>query len=175
MTGIPRVPDADETSYNTPMKWFVLGAVLALALACGDGDSSSNGGVGGTGGNASGGIQGGAGTGDGGEGSGGSQGSAGAGGAVASGGAGVLPDPYGKCDGNKGDVDCPVPESICTPSGCMPPCDSFDGGGALDCPLPTSGTAVRQCWFGFCALSCSDNDQCPDGMTCNTSCVWPSR
>jgi hypothetical protein len=53
---------------------------------------------------------------------------------------------------------------------CMVACIA-ELGGPKDpalCPVPTSGTAVAECFdpLSLCYLTCDDGETCPDGMTC---------
>jgi hypothetical protein len=77
---------------------------------------------------------------------------------------------------------CPPDESDCVQvqggSWCAKNCD----GDASVCPPPTSGTATVECagpGGNQCALDCSANAACPDGMDCRHltgtvyRCIWP--
>lgn len=98
------------------------------------------------------------------------------------GGAKECPDDYDVClpaDFGGGGGGGMVPYNWCS-MGCM---------GADDCPAPSSGDATAVCRggnggdMGFCLLSCSDGETCPDGMGCEMTpgpmggmiCAWPNE
>lgn len=77
---------------------------------------------------------------------------------------------------------CPADENDCVQvqggSWCAKHCD----GDASVCPQPTSGDATVECagpGGNQCALDCSGNANCPDGMDCRHlngtvyRCIWP--
>jgi hypothetical protein len=97
-------------------------------------------------------------------------GNEGLGGAGDGGGVGTFD--YTPCDRDLGTEDNPAcaDGSICRSNYCTVPCendileDTFGTGD--DCPLPTTGNASRTCGLGYCALRCTEEETCPDGLAC---------
>ncbi|HWB77203.1 MAG TPA: hypothetical protein VG755_19690 [Nannocystaceae bacterium] len=80
-------------------------------------------------------------------------------------------DPYGSCM----DDEC-IPGSECMPLGALPQTCAPSCNDDTDCPPPTSGeaspTCIGQGQNKGCALECSGDGECPDGMECSS---WQPR